>query len=242
MTSLIIGSGSGLGKAIFEEEASISEQTYGFSRYTNSITFKNHELIGKPRAVNLLSLRCQDDFDELVRNLPNFDRVYYVIGGGYGLHASLPTFEQLFTLMSLNLFVPTSMLHSLTSFGKIGNSSRSVFISSIAAEEVVGSTGYSASKAALNAFVKVCSKEQKGCFGSFSTFVLGAMEGDGTSFDRLKSRNIEAYNQFTSSRLPYKAPIETRKVANLIMNTLSQEVPILDGLKVKVDANESLSI
>ena len=72
--------------------------------------------------------------------------------------------------------------------------------------------------------------------------MCGAFEGSGSAFDRLKEKNLEAYNSFVKNRLPNGNPLSTKELASYIIATMNFSTDLLDGLTIKVDGNESFSL
>ena len=243
MNSLVVGSSSGLGCQLYE---SISRRphssVYGLSRYKNLDRFNSHSLVGNVKRVDFLEYTSQKTFDDLFSELPNFSNIYLTIGGGYGIHSDFPSYEESLLIHKLNSFIPSSIVHSLSNLGKLNSATNIFFISSIATEEITASTGYTAAKSSLNAYSKCIARKKGLKFGAVVLVKLGAMEGAGTSFDRLKCNNINAYEQFVSTRLPYGKPMNSFDVASTLIDLSALPKQILDGMSITIHANESVSL
>jgi NAD(P)-dependent dehydrogenase (short-subunit alcohol dehydrogenase family) len=242
LNSLVVGSSSGLGRKIFESISESSLNVYGVSRYRNIDTFEHHLAAGNARRVDLLNFNSQSDFHSLISQLPSFKRIYLCIGGGYGIHNDLPSFEETLLLHKLNSFIPSSIVNSLFNLEKLDSESTIFFISSIATDEITASTGYSSAKSSLNVYSKCIAQKIAPNLGAVVLVKLGAIEGSGTSFDRLKLTNPTAYTNFVSSRLPYGRPMDTSQVASTLINLSTLPTQILDGMSITIHANESLAL
>ena len=243
MNILIVGSSSGLGKEIFEQNIKIGNQIYAISKYSNNSTYENHlNSAAKIVKTDLTNINTQKDINLLLDKIPQIDQIYFAIGGGFGKRDTLPSFEDIFLVYKINVFVISSMIKYLNESEKINKNSKICIISSVASQEVTASPAYSSAKSALNTFGKVVTKQKNNHFGSLTNFICGAFEGNGTGFDRLKSKNIEAYNDFISSRLPNGKPLNVSALVSYIIKTMDSTVDLLDGLTIKIDGNESFSI
>ena len=243
MNILIVGSSSGLGKEIFEQKLKLGDQIYALSKYSNSSIYKDH--LRNARAINKIDfadIKTQEEINLLFNNLPEIDQIYFAIGGGFGKRDILPSFEDISLVYKLNVFIVSSVIKSLFDSQKLKKDSKICIISSISSKEVTASPAYSSAKSALNTLGKVMTKQKDNHFGSLTNFICGAFEGNGTGFDRLKSKNIEAYNKFISDRLPNGKPLNTFELASYIIKTMDFSVDLLDGLTIKIDGNESFAI
>jgi len=242
LSTLIVGSSNGLGKQIFNLCNFNKESLYGISRYTNTSTYELHCKKAKILKVDLLAYNTQKEFDELIAPIPSISNLFITIGGGYGVKADLPSYEQLHLLHKLNLLIPAAIIHSLANSNKLTTDSKTCLVSSIATDEVTASTAYTSSKASLNSYAKCIAKKLGGNKGAIFYIKLGAMEGSGTSFDRLRTSNVTAYDDFVLDRLPYGAPMPTEDVARLLISFMGCSNQLVDGMVLKLDANESLAI
>ena len=241
MNVLIVGSSSGLGRSLLEYYAALNHCVIGISRYNDINILNKHQKIASIVAKDLLECKSQDSFLEVVRELPSLDLCIYCIGGGYGKNSEMPSYEEMSLLVSLNLLVPSSILKSLHLNCCASSSTKHCFISSVASEEVVASVAYSSAKAALNAYGKTVSKKDNSC-GPVVVIKLGAVEGSGSAFDRLHQRNIKAYDDFCKKRLKGQPPMHTSEITKFVANLMDQPTKLLDGLTIKLDSSESLSI
>lgn len=243
MSILIVGSSSGLGKEIFEQLAEQKSELSTISRYSNTKVYETQRSYSK-KAVkcDLTNLSRQTDFDDITKELPKIEQLYFSIGGGLGRKDILPALEDIELVYKLNLYAPICLLRSLNKNLKIDSKTKICFISSIASNEVIASPAYSSAKAALNTYCKTATKQQDNQFGSITNFLCGAFEGNGSAFNRLKERNNKAYNTFIEQRLPHGRPLSTKELASYIIATMEFSKELLDGMTIKVDGNESFSI
>ena len=243
MNILIVGSSSGLGKEIFEQNIKKGNQIYAISKYSNNSTYEVH--LNNAAAIvktDFTNINTQKDTDLILDGIPIIDQIYFAIGGGFGKRDILPSFEDILLVFKINVFVISSIIKSLYESNKINKNSKICIISSISSKEVTASPAYSAAKSALNSIGKVITKQKTNQFGSLTNFICGAFEGNGSGFDRLRENNIEAYNNFVSNRLPNGKPLNTSELASYIIKTMTFSVDLLDGLTIKIDGNESLAI
>ena len=243
MNILIVGSSSGLGKEIFEQNIKTRNQIYAISKYSNNSTYKDH--LNNAAAIvrsDFINIKTQKDIDSILEKIPTIEKIYFAVGGGFGKREILPSFEDIFLVFKINVFVISSIIKSLSESGKISKNTKICIISSIASKEVTASPAYSAAKSALNTLGKVITKQKNKQFGSLTNFICGAFEGNGSGFDRLKLNNREAYNNFVISRLPNGKPLNTSELASYIIKTMNFSVDLIDGLTLKIDGNESLAI
>ncbi len=242
LSTLILGSSNGLGKQIFDLCNANQESLYGISRYTNNSTYELHCKKAKITKVDLLAFKAQQEFDDLIAQIPCLSKLFITIGGGYGISETLPSYEQLHLLHKLNLLIPAAIINSLANSNKLATNSKTCLVSSIATDEVIGSTAYTSSKASLNSYAKCIAKKLGGKKGAIFYVKLGAMEGSGTSFDRLRKNNVKAYDSFVAERLPYGMPMPTEDVARMLISFMSCPNQLVDGMVLRLDANESSAI
>ncbi len=243
MNILIVGSSSGLGKEIFEQKYKLGDQIYAISKYSNISVYENHS--NKAKAIikkDLTDIDKQEKINHLLNNLPEINQIYFAIGGGFGKKDILPSLEDILLVYKLNVFVISSIIKGLFDNKKLKKDSKICIISSISSQEVTASPTYSSAKSALNTLGKVITKQKNNHFGSLTNFICGAFEGNGTGFDRLKSKNIKAYDDFISNRLPNGKPLDTFELASYIIKTMDFSTDLLDGLTIKIDGNESFAI
>ena len=243
MNILIVGSSSGLGKEILEQKIKNGNNIYAISKYTNESIYNTHyEHTKSIIKADLSKIDKQQEINFLLKDMPDFEQIYFAIGGGFGRKDILPSYEDILYVYKLNVFLIFSMIKAFYENNQIGIKSKICTISSIASQEVTASPSYSSAKSALNTLGKTMTKQNKNYFGSLTNFLCGAFEGNGTGFDRLKVKNHDAYNLFISNRLPNGRPIQTSELASYIIKTMDFSTDLLDGLTIKVDGNESVSI
>ena len=237
---LIVGSSSGLGRALFDLYSSNGDNVTGLSRYKNGSVLDEHQLKGDIHKYDLLKNNKQKDFDHIVMNMSFFTHCIFCVGGGYGIKSMMPSFDDLFLLLN-NLLVPAALVRSLFDMKKINNVTKICFISSIAAEEVTASVGYTTAKLALNGYSKLLSKYDNK-LGPVMTVKLGAVEGYGAAFDRLKVNNKPAYEAFIHERLNGSFPMHATNVAEAIVSLLDLPYNLVNGLTIKLDNSESSKV
>ena len=243
MNILIVGSSSGLGKEILEQKINKGSNLYAISKYSNKSIYNAHQEYTKAIIkADLSEIDTQQEINFLLKDMPSFDQIYFAIGGGFGRKDILPSYEDMLLVYKLNVFLIFSIIKGLYENNQMGSKSKICTISSIASQEVTASPSYSSAKSALNTLGKTVSKKNKNYFGSLTNFLCGAFEGNGTGFDRLKVKNKNAYNSFISNRLPNGKPIKTSELASYIIKTMDFSTDLLNGLTIKIDGNESVSI
>ena len=81
MNILIVGSSSGLGKEIFEQNIKIGNQIFAVSKYSNNSTYENHlNCAAGIVKTDLTNIKTQKDIDILLDKIPKIDQIYFAIG------------------------------------------------------------------------------------------------------------------------------------------------------------------
>ncbi|MBN9295280.1 MAG: SDR family oxidoreductase [Flavobacteriia bacterium] len=159
-TILVTGATSGIGRCIVELIISMKGKVIATGR--NSSILKELENRYSSEKVTVVSadLTKEKELIQLVESSPSIDGVVYSAGIVNSQPIRYLSRQKLEETMVINFYVPVELIGSLDRAKKINKKASFVFISSVSSlHPHKGGTSYSASKASLDAFVKVLALE-----------------------------------------------------------------------------------
>lgn len=166
------------------------------------------------------------------------DVIIHVAGGGMGLKDFDIKYEDIIKVMNLNFFASLELNRLfLPQFikRKKGNI---VHIGSIASNEAVGSLAYNISKASLSAYVRSLAYK----ISKYNIIVSGIAPGGfiskNNAMDRLKKKNLKAFNQFIKKRLPRNKMGLTKEIIPIIKFLCTNNAGMMSGCLIPIDGAE----
>ena len=179
-------------------------------------------------------------FLEKLKDLKKISKIIHCAGGGFGLNDPLLPKKNYLKLLDINFFSVTEINRVVVpNIIKKKIKATIITISSVASVENTASIGYTISKKILNVYSKMMSKIyiSKNIF--FKNLILGAFEGSGNSFSRLKIKNYTAYQKFKKTRLPRNKYSNTKEIIPVIEFLMDEKSSIISGSDFLVDYSES---
>lgn len=159
-TILITGASSGIGQATAIECSKMGAKVIVTARNEDRLNETFSMLVGSGHYKIIADLNNSENVRKLVEECPNIDGL--VNNAGIG-HTSLVRFikqEYVEQVFQTNTFAPIMFTKELLRSKKINKGASIVFTSSIAAfSNALGNSLYSASKAAICAYMRSCAKE-----------------------------------------------------------------------------------
>lgn len=159
-TILVTGASSGIGQAIAIECAKMGASVVVVGRNEERLQETFDMLVGSGHMQLIGDLTNADDLNRIAMDIPELDGL--VNNAGIG-HTSLVRFikqTDVERVFQTNTFAPILLTKELLKKKKIKKGSSIVFTSSIAAfSNALGNSLYSASKAAICAYMRSCAKE-----------------------------------------------------------------------------------
>lgn len=205
---------------------------------------KLKKLLNNKKNIYLLcNFNNQKSFNFLLKKLnrlKNISKIIHCAGGGLGLKDPLIHKKDYLKLLDTNFFSVVEINRIIVpNIIKKKIKSTIITISSVASVENTASIGYTISKKILNVYSKMMSKIfiSKNIF--FKNLILGAFEGSGNSFSRLKIKNYKAYKEFKKTRLPRNKYSNTKEIIPVIEFLMDDKSSIISGSDFLIDYSES---
>lgn len=214
----------------------ISKTETKLHKLHNKLQSKNTDFIALDfeKKLNLGSL--ENKIKELFNN--RIDGVVHITGAGLGLKDYNINYDDIIKLLNLNLLNAIQINNLALKYmikKKCGNL---LHVGSIASHEAVGSVGYNISKSSLSTYVRSLGRE----VAKYNIIVNGISPGGfiakGNAMDRLKKRNIKAYNDFINSRLPRKKMGVVDELLPFLEFLLSKNSGMATSCMIPLDAGE----
>jgi 3-oxoacyl-[acyl-carrier protein] reductase len=190
-------------------------------------------------SVDLLDVeQINDSVNKAINFLGEIDIVIHAAGGGIGLKNPFLSFEEISILFKLNVGAAVEINKIIIKSMMDRKRGNIVHVGSIASSEAVGSVGYNTVKAALSSYVRSIGRELYK-YNIIATGILpGGFISRGNAMWRLREKNIEAYNNFVSERLPRKKMGSASEIIPLIELLSSPQASMMGGCMVPIDAGE----
>lgn len=240
---LITGASRGLGAEVAKHFIKNNNQVALLARTEsdlNEITKKTKNNI--VLSVDLLDVnQINESVNKAINFLGEIDVVIHAAGGGIGLKNPFLSYEEIMILFKLNVASAIEINKIIIKFMKIQKRGNIVHVGSIASSEAVGSVGYNTVKAALSSYVRSVGKELYR-YNIIATGILpGGFISPGNAMWRLQKKNLEAYENFISERLPRKKMGKVSEIIPLIELLSSSEASMMGGCMVPIDAGEGMA-
>lgn len=160
-TILVTGASSGLGRAISIKCSEMGASLILLGRNEERLKETKDMCEGENHIISIIDLNDSNKVEEFVKKTQSLNGV---INSAGIVNTQLFKFlkeDSLSDIMNTNFFAPIRIIQKLIKNKKITNSSSIVFISSISGPEVtyIGSSSYSASKAAISGISKTMALE-----------------------------------------------------------------------------------
>ena len=153
---LVVGASTGIGHAIVDLLLDSGAHVVAASRHVGDSTWKSEHTLTRC----ILDVTASETIPEFVRNLGQIDGVVYSAGISMLAPIRLATMEHFQSQMNVNFMGAVDLSRNLLKHKVVRTNGSMVFISSISANiGVHGVAAYSASKAAMCAFVRVAALE-----------------------------------------------------------------------------------
>lgn len=160
-TILVTGASSGIGRQTAIECSNMGASLVLSARNEERLQETFSKLYGDNHIIAVADLRCQEQLDAMVADMPVLDGVVLCSGKGLTLPMQFATREKFDDLFNTNFFAPFELLRLLYKKKKIQKGGSVVALSSLGGTQVFsGCNGiYGASKATLQSAMVFCAKE-----------------------------------------------------------------------------------
>ena len=243
---IVTGSSRGLGLKTCEALSSRGASLAMFSRSLKEMKILKKKLTNPSNHICIkLDLFNNSNIRNAVKRAQKFlkqvDIIVHIAGGGIGIKNPLMRHEEILKLLQLNLLSAIEINRIILTNKKKNNHLKIIHIGSITSYEAVGSVGYNTSKAALLAYVRSLGRE----LYDKNVVVTGLMPGGflapGNAMERLKLKNLRAYNKFIKERLPRKKMGTVKEIMPMLLFLCSDFSSMMGGSMVPIDAGEGKS-
>ncbi len=159
-TVLVVGASSGIGQASAIMLSQMGAKLIITGRNEKNLQHTMESLSGDGHSVFIGDLVKQENREKLVETLPNIDGMFYSAGISRMFPLKYMRDDTLDEIFAINLFAPMKITRSLVKKKLLNQGSSLLYMSSIAPFiGIAGQVGYSSSKGALSAMIKIVAKE-----------------------------------------------------------------------------------
>ena len=243
---LITGATSGLGLMLsrYYDKKGFNLITVG--REKKKIVSLKKELSEKNRKNSYsFDFKSRTNYERFLKILKKqkikLDGIIHCLGGGFGMHDPIISYEELNFLFNINVSSAVGINKVVIDNKKYNKNMKIIHIGSVASVESTASVGYSMVKASLIAYAKTLSKRviKKNIFAH--CLLLGAFEYENNAFGRLKKKNKNAYKKFIKDKLPMKKIAKGENFLGLFDYLISEDGNPLSGSSIVADFSETNS-
>jgi NAD(P)-dependent dehydrogenase (short-subunit alcohol dehydrogenase family) len=230
---LVTGASSGIGRVTAIKCSELGARLIISGRDQERLSETFFSLKGEGHEFRLLDLSETKKISEIIQNIPQIDG--FVSSAGIAKLSSIRFIKEdvLRHILEVNSVAPISLTKQLVKMKKLRNPSSVVYVSSIAGlySSTMGNSMYSASKAALNGFMKSAAIELANKGVRFNTVNPGFIQTPMADFALLKQNEID---KITNS-YPLKRLGNPEDVAHGIIYLLSDASSWVTGTTLIID-------
>ena len=245
-TVLITGATSGLGLMLSRHYDSTGYDLITVGRDPRKVVSLKKEISKKNQkncfALDFKSKVNYEKFLKIIKKKKKkVDIIIHCLGGGFGLHNPIISFDDLNFLFHLNVSTGVGINKIILDNKKYNKNLKIIHIGSVASIESTASVGYSMVKASLIAYTKTLSKSliKKNIF--VHCILLGAFEYENNSFERLKKNNKKIYKKFIKKKLSINKIANGKQFLGLFDFLVSKNGNPLAGSSLVADFSETNS-
>ena len=243
---IVTGSSRGLGAVVCEALAERNAKIAMFSRSKKEMDNLKNKLKNPKNHISIkVDLLKNNEINSAIKKAKNFlkqiDIVLHIAGGGYGLKEKLINDLDLKKLFQVNIGAAAEINRLIVKSKKKNHLLKLIHVGSIASNEAVGSVGYNTAKAALAAYVRSLGRELYNNKVIVTGILPGGFIASGNAMDRLKKKNLSAYNKFIKTRLPRRSMGNVSEVLPMLLFLCSKHSSMMGGCLVPMDAGEGKS-
>lgn len=245
-TVLITGATSGLGLMLSRHYNSIGYDLITVGRDPRKVVSLKKE-ISKKNQKNCFALdfKSKVNYEKFLKIIKKkkikIDIIIHCLGGGFGLHNPIISYNDLNFLFHLNVSTAVGINKIVIDNEKYNKNLKIIHIGSVASIEATASVGYSMVKASLTAYTKTLSKALIKNNIFVHCVLLGAFEYENNAFERLKINNKKIYKKFIKQKLPRNKIANGEQFLGLFDYLVSKNANPLAGSSILADFSEANS-
>ncbi len=245
-TILITGATSGLGLMLGRHYDKKGFSLITVGREKKKIISLKKELSEKNRKNSYsFNFRHRTSYERFLKILKKqkikLDGIIHCLGGGFGMHDPMISYEDLNFLFNINVSSAVGINKAVIDNKKYNQNMKIIHIGSVASIESTASVGYSMVKASLMAYAKTLSKRVIKNNIFVHCLLLGAFEYENNAFERLKKRNKKVYKKFIKDKIPIKKIAKGENFLGLFDYLISENGNPLSGSSIVADFSETNS-
>ena len=245
-TVLITGATSGLGLMLSRHYDSMGYNLITVGKDQKKVISLKKEISKKNQkncfALDFKSKINYEKFLKIIKkNKKKVDIIIHCLGGGFGLHNPIISYNDLNFLFHLNVSTAVGINKIILDNKKYNKNLKIIHIGSVASIEATASVGYSMVKASLVAYSKTLAKSLIKNNIFVHCILLGAFEYENNAFERLKIKNKKIYNKFIKQKLPTKKIADGEQFLGLFDYLVSKNGNPLAGSSIVADFSETNS-
>lgn len=245
-TVLITGATSGLGLMLSRHYDSIGYDLITVGRDPRKVASLKKEIsIKNQKNCFALDFKFKINYEKFLKIIKKkekkVDIIIHCLGGGFGLHNPIISYNDLNFLFHLNVSTAVGINKIILDNKKYNKNLKIIHIGSVASIESTASVGYSMVKASLTAYTKTLSKSliKKNIF--VHCILLGAFEYENNAFERLRTNNKKIYKKFIKEKLPRNKIANGEQFLGLFDYLVSKNGNPLAGSSIVADFSETNS-
>ena len=254
-TAFITGGSHGIGKAIANSLLNQGCNIGFIGRTSSNVNNTKLELQkGNSKQKTIFGIQfdvlensnLDDLYTQIESNIGQIDILINNVGGGgrWGDEDILKTKTEVWNQVFYKNFELTRILTQQFLPDMMANNwGRVVTITSSQAKEAAGRPWFNVAKMSQTVLMKNLSKNKlyasKGI--TFNSIAPGAIEIEGTGWERMKNNESEEYNKFINENCPIGRLGQPSEVANVVTFLCSDLASLVNGASIAVDGGESNS-
>lgn len=234
---LITGASSGIGRAMAIQASQMGAKVIILARNIEKLQQTFTELIGEGHVALSCDVINEEQVNDVIKTIPKLDGVVCNAGVNKRVLCSYLSGNDLDLIFNTNLFAPILFMKKLVRAKKIAKKGSIIFTSSIASQRPsIGNAIYSASKGAIDSYMRVLALELASKEIRVNTIQPGMVW---TSFFDESILEKSQYEE-DEKRYPLKRYGKPEDIASLAVYLLSDASAWMTGSSIKIDGGISL--
>jgi NAD(P)-dependent dehydrogenase (short-subunit alcohol dehydrogenase family) len=236
---LITGASSGIGRAAAIECSKIGASVYITGRNIERLEETLSKMSGDDNHAIQADLTKSEDIQKIVSEIPVLDGCVNNAGIAKPLLTQFITKASLDEVFSINALAPILLTQEIAKRKKIAKGGSIVFISSISgtACSYIGGSIYSASKSAINGFIKGAALDLSARYIRLNSISPGMIETNILNAGQISKEQLEE----DKKRYPLKRYGKPEEVAYAIIYLLSDASKWMTGSNIVIDGGYTLN-
>lgn len=177
--------------------------------------------------------------DHTIKTFGTPDIILHCVGGGYGFHDPLLSWQKFELLSRVNVFAGAEINRLLVPKMEKAGGGYIIHVGSTASTHAVGSVAYNTAKAQLAAYVRSLGNALAAGKVIVTGILPGAFYAPENSWRRLDKNKPEVVEQFIEEKLPRGRIANAEEIMPLLFFLSSSGALMMAGTCIAIDAGES---